>query len=311
MSKGFKTLNYGEIRTGGGNAVPHVFHGEATVTSAVVRETGEGKVLDISAALGMDPKRLLSGELSPGHQTTDDQPWCSITLFGPKAEEYEGKLRKGDKIAFCGTPRENSWTSKTTGEPCARVVIRANRLVKLSCRNSPDGEPAVAGFGKSTQIYPRHDGAEGQNLLAELVMGNVKSVQPLRTVNGRDVLSFMLELPQPAAELWQGVDGGQHQLGAGDRRLFCSVWGKRAFSLMQKVVRSGAVLALTGSLRLREWNNEQTLNMAVQEISVAKWSDVPSGSTAPASATGSTGDPAAPVDLSNLMEDDEDDELPF
>jgi single-stranded DNA-binding protein len=312
--KVFKVARYG-LATGKNGPVAAMFHGEATVVRAEYRETANGKsVLTLGAAIGCDPRRLLNEVPHSALTCSEDAPWVDIVLFGKAAEEGKDQFQKGDKVAFCGSVRQSSW-SKQDGSEAAKVEILANRVVKLSSRIAPDGEPLKPGWAKATRLWTRQDGSEGQTALAQLVMGRVKSVDGLRTVNGKDVLGFVLEMPQPAAELWRGMSGGEHKLAADDCLLDCSVWGKGASKLSHQIVKPGAHLVVSGSLSINEWNGEQSLRMLVDANSVAKWATAwgeKQANPAPASAGGgNTAEEAPPADLSSLMMDDDDDELPF
>lgn len=335
--KGYLAFFAGESEPG----KPYAYHLEATVTGEpeyYSAADGKPSRITFNAALGRNPWLLLGEEIAKS-ATPENVPYCNeakpfvrVTAFDAVADNLKGKLTKGSKVVMCGVPQENSYENKKTGETVANVQFVAHNVYPLACRASEGGNPRKFVTRMPKAYTVKNTGELKTANVATLVAGTIKDRSVVQTINGQKCLSFRLEIPVAATKLEAVVNGTYDKnTDYGTYALVnCSVWGDRA-ERVGNVLKPGNQIAVTGTVRTREYKGDTYVNLSVMFFSVMKWAEgaataasnnaaeapaqtseppaqngVPSGAPAQETATAGSGT----FDYAALMDED-DGELPF
>lgn len=294
----FLTLSTGMNRIG----KPVVYHGESFLTSIPRYRPADGDkqpLLTLNVSVGKNQWSLLGEEKN--HPEGDEKRFTQIILTGEMADEFRD-LEKGQKVAFSGTPYKHTWQDMD-GQERESVRIQARALVPLSTRKLPVCGKVTAAYDIESNTYETR-GQQHTEYRACLVCGTVKSVYAPRQVGASEVTNALVELEIPAASIEAKVNGKDNTPADTDKTLHVSFWGRKA-GPAAKILRPGTVIAMTGTMSIRNGNAGSFVAMSVREFSIVKYAEVPESVAAPA-------DMGAAVDVPVFADDDDDiDALPF
>lgn len=287
-------------------------------------ESDKKSIMRLSVLVGRNPWSLL-GEAEVAAQASnpsvnEDKPFLHVILTGDYADMMEPKVHEKSKVLFCGGAKKREYTRKDK-TPGASVTVYANSLLLIPTKANPQGSVPNTSMNVFDNVYETRDGKKVKERVASLVTGTVKSVTPVKQVNGKSVINFDFELAIPAAQLSAFVEGtysknsdyGKYKI------VRVGVWGDRA-EHMDNILVPGSALAVTGTVRTNSYNGSDYVNMTGRHLSVLKWGNQPEDENAQDVLSGVPGSPTTvpalvqdndEEDFMALMDDFDDGDLPF
>lgn len=259
--KPYLVCDYGKSERG-----QYAFHVEGFLTRDVYyvpenTEKGKKSFARFSLGIARNSWALLGEEKNYPESTFLDG-----VCFGYDADRTKS-LKKGQKIVLSGKLQKREFTRKT-GEAGYSVEAVCDHLIALCTKANP-GSAMNTSVSHVVRECIKNGEEEKQNLVC-LLSGSVTSVEPVREVNGNQVLNWQMEIPLEAAKMAAIVKGSyRKEADYGNRKLVrCSVWGKRAEKLSK--ILEGCELAVTGVPVSRIYQGNEFVDLLVRDLSITK-----------------------------------------